>query len=146
MSEENIALVRRTYEVINAIGRTEDEFVDPEEVAPDLWARLAPEFELHDRPDLPDPKVYRGRDESKAFWRKTQELFAELRWEPLEYVDLGDVVVVEVTVVATGRGSDVQVEADESDVFWFRDGLITRLQGFPTRAEAMTAAGVRDAG
>jgi ketosteroid isomerase-like protein len=146
MSEENLALVRRTYEVINAIGRTGDAFVDPEEIAPDLWARLAPEFELHDRPDLPDPQVYRGRDESKDFWRKTQELFSELRWEPLEFVDLGDVVVVEATVVAVGRGSDIRVEADETDVFWFRDGLITRLRGFPTRAEAMAAAATPNGG
>lgn len=138
---ENIALVRRTYEVINAIGKTGDDFVDPEELAPDLWARLAPDFELHDRPDLPDPKVYRGREESKAFWRKTQELFSELRWEPLEFIDLGEVVVVAVTVVAVGRGSDLRVEAEETDVFWFRDGELVRLQGFPTREQAMAAAG-----
>jgi hypothetical protein len=32
MSEDTVALVRRNYEVINAIGRTGDEFVDPEEL------------------------------------------------------------------------------------------------------------------
>jgi hypothetical protein len=74
MSQENVEIVRRTYEVINSIGRTGHEFVDPEGFAPDLWERLTPDFELHDRPDLPDSKAYRGRDESKEFWRKTQEL------------------------------------------------------------------------
>jgi ketosteroid isomerase-like protein len=140
MSDENVDLVRRTYEVINSIGRTGSEFIDPEDAAPDLWARLAPDFELRDRPDLPDAKVYRGREESKEFWRKTQELFAELHWEPLEFLDLGHAVVVETRIVALGRGSDVRIEADETDVFWFRDGLIARLQGFPTRAEALEAA------
>jgi ketosteroid isomerase-like protein len=144
MSQENVELVRRTYEVINSIGRTGHGFIDPADVAPDLWERLAPDFELHDRPDLPDAKVYRGREESKEFWRKTQELFAELHWEPREFIDLGHAVAVETRIVALGRGSEVRIEADETDVFWFREGLIVRLQGFPTKAEALEAVGIRD--
>lgn len=95
---------------------------------------------MHERPDLPDAKTYRGRDEPKKFWRKTQELFAELHWEPREFIDLGHAVVVETRLVALGRGSDVRVEADETDVFWFRDGVIVRLQGFASKAEALEAA------
>jgi len=71
MSQENVELVRRNYEVINAIDRTGPGFVDPEEVAPDLWARLAPDVEFHERSELPDAKVYRGPQEAKEFWRKT---------------------------------------------------------------------------
>lgn len=138
MSEGNLEFVRRNYELINAIGRTE-EFVDPEEIAPDLWARLAPDFELHERPDLPDAKVYRGAEESKGFWRKTQELFAQISWEPVEFVDLGETVVVEARVVGIGRGSDVRIEADETDVFSFRDGLLVRLEAFPTKEEALAS-------
>jgi ketosteroid isomerase-like protein len=140
MSRENVELVERNYEVINSIGRT-DEFVDPEELAPDLWARLSPDFELHERPDLPDAKVYRGRDEAKEFWRKSQELFSALEWKTGEITDLGHAVVVETRIVALGRGSDVQIEADETDVFWFRNGEIVKLQGFPTKAQALEAAG-----
>ena len=142
MSEKNVALVRRNYEVINAIDRSSDEFVDPEQVAPDLWASLAPDFELHGRPDVPDATTYRGREASKRFWRMLQEVFAELRWEPREIIDLGHAVVVETRLVALGRGSDLRIESDETDVFWFRDGTIVRLQGFPTKAEALEAAQV----
>jgi ketosteroid isomerase-like protein len=140
VSEENVALVRRNYEVINSIDRSGEEFVDPEEAAPDLWAALSPDFELHGRPDVPDPRTYRGLEETKEFWRMLQEVWAELRWEPLEFIDLGDAVVVETKIVATGRGSDLRIEADETDVFWFRDGEIVRLQGFPTKDEALEAA------
>jgi ketosteroid isomerase-like protein len=140
VSEENLALVRRNYEAINALGRTGDEFVDPEELAPDLWASLAPDFELHGRPDVPDQTTYRGREASKEFWRMLQQTFAELRWEPREFTDLGHAVVVETRIVAQGRGSEVRIEADETDVFWFRDGKIVRLQGFPTKEEALAAA------
>ena len=141
MSEENVALVRRNYEVINAIDRSGDEFVDPEEVAPDLWSSLAPDFELHGRPDVPDTTTYRGREATKEFWRMLQEVFAELRWEPREFIDLGEAVVVETRIVAVGRGSDVPIEADETDVFWFRDGLVARVQGFATKEEALEAVG-----
>jgi ketosteroid isomerase-like protein len=140
MSSENVEVVRRSYEVVNALGETGSEFVDPEEVAPEFWARLDPDFELHDRPDLPDARVYRGRDATKEFWRKLQELFVEMRWEPQEFVDLGHAVVVEARVVVRGRGSDAPTEAEETDVFWFKDGLITRLQAFATREEALEAA------
>jgi ketosteroid isomerase-like protein len=139
MSAANLELVERAYGVINSIGRTEG-FVDPGELAPDLWARLAPDFELRERPDLPDAKVYHGPDEASAFWRKTQELFAEIQWEPREFIDLGEVIVVEVRVVGLGRGSDVPFEADEGNLFWFRDGLLAGLAAFPTVAEALAAA------
>jgi ketosteroid isomerase-like protein len=139
VSEENLALVRRNYEAINSVDRTAEEFVDPEDVAPDLWASLAPDFELHGRPDVPDSQDYRGREATKDFWRMLQEVWSELRWEPLEFTDLGDAIVVETRIVGVGRGSDVPIEADETDVFWFRDGRIVRVQGFATKAEALEA-------
>ncbi len=69
-----------------------------------------------------------------------QEVWAELRWEPRGFTDLGHGVVVETRIVALGRGSDVPIEADETDVFWFRDGDIVKLQGFATKMEALEAA------
>ena len=142
MSQENIEVVRRIYEV--SFGRTLPEAVDPEEVAPQFWAHLAPDFELHERPELPDARVYRGPGEAKEFFRKTQQVFAEARWEAQEFIDLGHAVVVVAKVVAVGRGSDVPTEMDETDVFWFREGMIVRLQGFATKEEALEAAGLRE--
>ena len=140
MSEENVALVRRAYELFNAVGRTGEEFIDPESLAPEVWARLAPDFELHGRPDVPDSEVYRGRAEAKAFLCMLQEVWAEMRWEPLAITDLGDKIVVETRLVAQGRGSDVRLEADEAQVFWFRGSSLRRLQAFPTKEEALAAA------
>lgn len=89
MSQKNVEIVRRAYEVNNSLGTTGSEFVDPEKVATDFWVQLAPDVELRERTELPDAKAYRGRDEVKEFWRKTQEVFAEVRWEPQEFIDLG---------------------------------------------------------
>ena len=116
MSEENLALVRRNYEAINSV-----------------------DFALPGRPAGPDSQDYRGREATKDFWRMLQEVWSELRWEPLEFTDLGDAIVVETRIVGVGRGSDVPIEADETDVFWFRDGRIVRVQGFATKAEALEA-------
>lgn len=140
MSEQDLELIRRAYESVNAVGRTEPESLDPEVIAPDVWARVDPSFELHERADLPDSKVYRGRERSKQFWRKISEIFAEIRWELRDLIELGEVVVVEARIVASGRGSDAPVEVDEFDVWWFRDGRIVRLQAFSTKEEAMVAA------
>src|SRR5262245_60471870 len=92
MSQENVEVVRRIYEA--SFGRTLPETADPEQIIPQLWSRLAPDFELHERADLPDARVYRGPEEAKEFFRKTQQVFAEARWEPQEFIDLGHAVVV----------------------------------------------------
>jgi hypothetical protein len=60
MSQENVEVVRRSYEANNLLGRTSTEFLDPEEVVPEFWARLAPDCELHERQELPDARTYRG--------------------------------------------------------------------------------------
>jgi ketosteroid isomerase-like protein len=139
VAHDNVELVRRFYDAINAIGSFGSEFVDPEHAAPELWERVAPDFELHMRSDLPDAEVFRGREESKGFWRRVQELFVEMHWEPAGFVDRGDVVLVEGRVVARGRGSEIRIEADETNVFWFRDGELVRVQGYPTKDEALAA-------
>jgi ketosteroid isomerase-like protein len=95
---------------------------------------------LQERQELPDARVYRGPEEAKEFFRKTQQVFAEARWEPQEFIDLGHAVVVVAKVVAVGRGSDVRTEMDETDIFWFRDGMITRLKGYATKGEALEPA------
>jgi ketosteroid isomerase-like protein len=142
MSKENVELVRRWYDGLNAIGRTEPGGVDLERIDAEIWARVDPDAEIHERPDLPDAKVYRGREAGREFFRKTWDLFAEIRWEPKEIVDFGDVVVVTTRVRAIGRGSDVPVEMDEAAAIWFRDGLIVRVAGFPDKRRALAAAGM----
>ena|SRR5215208_1606618 len=141
MSQENVEIVQAKLRGHQLDRQDQQWFVDPEKVAPDLWSRLAPDVEFHERSELPDTKVYRGPDEAKEFWRKTQEVFAEVRWEPLEFIDLGHAVVVVTRVAATGSGSDVPMEMDETDVFRFPDGLILRLQGFATKEQASKPPG-----
>ena len=140
MPQGNLELVRRFYEMIRTIGRTDEDFVDPENLAPELWARVHPDCELHERPDLPDAKVYRGREETKEFWRKIQELFDEMQWQVGEIKEVGPAVVAETRVRGRGRGSGIPIEADEFGVFWFRQGMLSKVAAFPTLEGAMAAA------
>jgi hypothetical protein len=66
--------------------------------------------------------VRRDREATKEFWRMLQETWAEPRWEPREFIDLGHAVVAETRITAVGRGSDVRIEADETDEGGGADG------------------------
>ena len=102
------------------------------------------DVELHDRPDVPDGRVWRGVDGVRAFFEKTAESFDPIRWEPREFVPAGRHVVVSAHVVAYGASSGTPIEIDEGQLWTFRDGLLSRLQAFPTVEEAHAAARALD--
>jgi uncharacterized protein len=102
------------------------------------------DVELHDRPDVPDGRVWRGIDGVRAFFGKTAELFDPIRWEPREFIPAGRHVVVRAHVVAYGATSGTPIEIDEAQLWTFRDGLLVRLQGFPLLEDAYATARALD--
>jgi ketosteroid isomerase-like protein len=66
MSEENVALVRQSFDAWNEGGP---------ESAKQFWAE---DFEWHDFPDLPDRRVVRGRDAVVAHLTDQLSLLGEL--------------------------------------------------------------------
>lgn len=103
-----------------------------------------PDLELHDRPDVPDGRVWRGIDGVRAFFEKTAESFDPIRWEPREFIDAGGHVIVSAHVVAYGASSGTPIEVDEAQLWTFRDGLLLRLQAFPTIEDAYATARALD--
>ncbi len=81
-------------------------------------------------------------------WRSTGEpawdlMHADAEVHDHDIVDAGEHrVVVLVRMKATGRGSSVSVEREDGLVYQLRDGLITRLDYYNNRAEALAAAGL----
>jgi ketosteroid isomerase-like protein len=140
VSQANVDLMRRWYARLNGLGRIEPDEVDPTKILPELWERIDPAAEFLDRAEVPDARVYRGPEEAKQFFRKTWEIFAEIRWEPLEFIDQKNAVVVVTRVIGVGRESEVPVEMDETDVIWFEGNTIVRVEGFPTREAGLEAA------
>jgi ketosteroid isomerase-like protein len=103
-----------------------------------------PEVELHDRPDMPDRRVWKGSAGVRAFSAKIAESFDPIRWEPRELIAAGRHVIVSVRVTAHGATSGTPIEVDETQLWTFRDGLVVRLQAFPTVEEAYATARALD--
>jgi ketosteroid isomerase-like protein len=129
--KSNAELLREIVERFNESGELD-------------FARVDPEAELHDRPDVPDGRVWRGEDGIRAFFAKTAELFDPIRWEFEELIPEGRHVVARCHVVAYGATSGTPIEMDETQLWTFRDGLIVRLQGFPTVEDAYATARALD--
>jgi ketosteroid isomerase-like protein len=103
---------------------------------------LAPDVELRDRAESPDPKVYRGREGFAASVSESLESFEELHFLPEQAFEHGDHVVVVLTMSGRGRASGVPVEERIAHLWAVRDGIATRLQAYTDPADALEAAGL----
>jgi ketosteroid isomerase-like protein len=130
----NVDVLREIFERFNESGEI------------DFAGRVDPEVELHDRPDVPDGQVWRGVGGVRGFFAKTAELFDPIHWEPQELIVQGRHVIARTHVTAYGASSGTPIEMDEAQLWTFRDGLIIRLQGFPTVEEAYATARALDGG
>ena len=127
----NVELLREVFARFNRNGELD-------------FSAVHPDVELHDRPDVPDAAVWRGTAGVRAFFAKTAESFDPIRWQPSEFVAVGRHVLVRAHVVAYGATSGTPIEIDEAQLWTFIDGLIVRLQGFPTIDEAYATARALD--
>ena len=119
----NAETLRRLFERFNETGELD-------------FSVTHPEVELHPRPDIPDGRVWRGSRGIREFFAMTAEAFDPIRWDAREMIAEGRHVVVRAHVTAYGASSGTPIEMDEAQLWTFRDGLIVRLQGFPTVEDA----------
>ena len=134
MSQENVEIVRRSYEA----------FVRAD------WDRLAeltdPRVELHGTVGgLSEGSVAHGPAAVReAFEEWDTEAWDETQLTPEEFLDGGDCVVVMQHELRRGRGSGVEVESETAVLFEVRDGRVIRIQGFMDRGAAREAAGLSE--
>jgi ketosteroid isomerase-like protein len=129
MSEENLELVRTIYDRFRA-GDTDG-----------ALALHDPEIEIHDRPQAPDPQVYRGFDGVLTSLGVSQAAFEGLDLVPEEFVDAGDQVVVVFRCRGPGRESGVPIDERLAHLWTLRDGKAVRMAVHSSRDEALRAAG-----
>ena len=77
-------------------------------------------------------------------WDGMDEAFSEFRWEPQEFIDAGDAVVVTMRFHSRGRGSEVETVSRGAQVYWLKDGKVVRYRQCQNRADALEAAGQRE--
>jgi ketosteroid isomerase-like protein len=135
MSQENVEVIRRDYEVFEAYG-----FAAPADVYDELFH---PDAEVVPPAIYPDTEPsYSGFEGFQRWSRQVDEMWDDWHFEPERFFDAGDQVVVFVRVSATGTQSRVAVEMATAHVFTLRDGRIARVEIFLDRQEALKAVGL----
>jgi ketosteroid isomerase-like protein len=102
------------------------------------------EAEWHQRPQVPDARTHRGREEIARMNAEFMGSFEEFRAEPRELFEVAGKVVAVVRVSGRVKGSEHRVEMDEVHVFSFRDGLISEVREYLTQGEAFSALGLEE--
>jgi ketosteroid isomerase-like protein len=132
MSQPNVEIVRRAFDSFNRreLATAEEAFDPDAEWIPYLAAL--------------EEAAYRGRNEIAAMWRDVLRDFPDFRIEQMEVVTAReDTVVVEVEFQGMGRASGADVRTTVFQAATFRDGKVTRVEGFRDRAEALEAVALR---
>lgn len=130
MSEENIAIVRRTMEAFTAGG-----------VGGAASLALVDDGVVFEEPpEQPAPRVARGRDEVARMMGEFEAAWDEHRSE-LEEVRALDGERVLALSVEHFRGRDgIKIDQPSGTIFTIRGGKIVRMQSFWDRATALAAS------
>src|SRR4029450_5562934 len=116
MASPNVEALRAGYErLIEGDTRAVLDLIDPE-------------IEIHDRPEIPDPQVYRGHAGVMEALSRNEEVFWTLDFIPERFVEHGDTIVVVLRMVGRGRESGVTVEDHIAHRWTLRNGRAVRLQ------------------
>ena len=138
MSEQNVEVVQRLFD---AVARRDSATVlalyDPEvewDGSRHRWGEV-----------MRRESVFRGHEELREWSRAYHEMWEHLEDTVEELIDAGVSVVSIVTTRGRGKTSQVDVEWKENSGVWtVRAGRITKVVWFPTRREALEAAGLSE--
>jgi ketosteroid isomerase-like protein len=138
MSQENVEIVRRVYDAAaRRDAATLFSLYDHDVEWDGSRTRWAEVFQgmVH----------FHGHEQLRGFLRQYYEVWESFEDELQEVIDAGDRVVSVVTSRGRGRASGVDVEwRGNAGVWTIRDGKVIRVVWFPSREEALDAAGLRE--
>jgi ketosteroid isomerase-like protein len=139
MSQENVELVRGLWEPFKGVDCTTVDW-DAEAIREMTERFWSPEVELRWSKRSPDARVYRGREAVIHAFREWLESFSEYYNEPLDFIEVGDRVVVPNRQWGIGSTSGIPVEEELTWVYEIRDNQMARLVEYDTLDEALEAA------
>jgi ketosteroid isomerase-like protein len=132
MPSEHIEAARRAYEAFRA-GDMES-----------LLREVHPDVEVSD-PERAGAGPFRGHDAYLAWLAEWMESWESYEVDVEALVDAGDKVVALAHQRGRARGSGIEIDAGTAALHAFRDGKISFYRLYTDRAEALEAAGLRDA-
>jgi ketosteroid isomerase-like protein len=134
MSQENVEIVRRAWEVYVDHGWMHDAVLDE---------YFTEDCVVEDYPEMPDRASYVGREGVRERDRHFAEIWGDFVIEPVEFIDGGsDVVVVTVAIRGHGIGSGAPIDAPTAFVTELRDGKVVRDRAFTSKSQALEAVGL----
>jgi ketosteroid isomerase-like protein len=92
-------------------------------------------------PPLPDPQTYHGVDGVLQMYADWTADFDDFEMEPLEFIEAGHHVFVDVVQRGTGKTSGAAVDGRFWLAYTVADGKITRQDAFLTKELALEALG-----
>lgn len=132
MSDTSVEIVRAGFEAWNEGGIEA------------LLEYIHPQFEVTTPPDLAaEPDTYRGHDGVRRYFESFYDAMDRVSFEPHDYLPVGDLVVMPMTLRARGRATGIETEQSVVQVWEVKDGKVIRAEVFATLDEAMAAAQAR---
>jgi ketosteroid isomerase-like protein len=143
MSQENVELVRGLWEPFKGMDNTAIDWDDEaiREMTERFWS---PDIELRWSRRAPEARVYQGREAVINAFREWLESFSEYYNEPLDFIEVGDRVVVPNRQWGIGSTSGIRVEDEFTWVYEIRDSQIARVDEYDTLEEALEAVGLSE--
>jgi ketosteroid isomerase-like protein len=132
MSQENVEIVRRVYELFRRGNYRA------------ALAYFDPDVETVEPEGMPGAASYFGHAGLAEAFFHFADAWSSYTVEIEQLSEAGDVVVAIARYHATGRESGVAVETTVAHVYAFENGRIARWEMFNTRDEALEAVGLRE--
>ena len=132
MSQENVELVRRAYEALNAGD------IDT------LVSLCHKDFELDMSDRVLNPERYRGHEGIRRFYAGVQDPWERYVWEVEELRDAEDLIVALLRARGWGRGSGLEVNREVAMVWTVRGGKASQLRFYRDPQAALEAAGLKE--
>jgi uncharacterized protein len=112
-----------------------------------LLELIAPDFEMTTPANLAsEPDTFRGHDGLRRYFDSFYDAMDNIYMEGHDFTAVGEKVVVDFTLHATGRSTGIETGLRAFQVWTIRDSLAILLELFETEEEAMEAASGRTGG
>jgi ketosteroid isomerase-like protein len=128
VASSNVEIVERGFDAFNARG------------IEGILPFIHPDFEVTTPPELAsEPDTYRGRDGVRRWVSSFEEVMDEIRWDPREFREVGDRVLVEFTLRARGKTTGLDFGQEAVMVWELRGEQAIRVSLFETVEQALSA-------
>jgi ketosteroid isomerase-like protein len=133
MSQENVEIVRQAYDAYNREG------IDG------ILGYLDPDVEWRNPTDSPLARVFVGHQGVVEWQRLTDEVWDEMRLEPVRINELPDGrILVVIRFRFRARDHEIDMEVPFAHLITFRDGKATVLSMYTSEAAALAAVGLAE--